>query len=124
MDKILTYQKKSMSIYNEDLDYLRNLPGDNLSDKLRNLIKKDRKNKEIASSMLNKGNFQDLRFTMGSIDVSCSFKSVWEVVTFLKGMSQFMDKDESLDFMRVKLSTYMEYELDELAHGQLELHFD
>ena len=44
MDKILTYQKKSMSIYNEDLDYLRNLPGDNLSDKLRNLIKKLKEN--------------------------------------------------------------------------------
>ena len=124
MEKPLTYQKKSMSMHNEDLEYLKSLPGDNLSDKLRNLLKKDRKNKEIADSMLGKANFQDLKFSMGSVDVSCSFKSVWEIVTFLKGMTQFMEKDEALDFLRIILSTYMDCELDELAPGQLELIFD
>lgn len=124
MEKPLTYQKKSMSMHNEDLEYLKSLPGDNLSDKLRNLLKKDRKNKEIADSMLGKANFQDLKFSMGSVDVSCSFKSVWEIVTFLKGMTQFMEKDEALDFLRIILSTYMDCELDELVPGQLELIFD
>ena len=124
MEKALTYQKKSMSMHNEDFEYLKSLPGDNLSDKLRNLLKKDRKNKEIADSMLGKANFQDLKFSMGSVDVSCSFKSVWEIVTFLKGMTQFMEKDEALDFLRVILSTYMECELNELAPGQMEILFE
>ena len=61
---------------------------------------------------------------MGSVDVSCSFSSIWEIVTFLKGMTQFMEKDEALDFLRVILSTYMECELNELAPGQMEIHFE
>ena len=49
MGTSLTYEKKTMSIYHEDLEYLRKLQGVTLSEKLRNLIRKDKQNNEFMN---------------------------------------------------------------------------
>jgi DNA-directed RNA polymerase subunit F len=122
----LTYEKKTMSIYHEDLEYLRSLEGDNLSDKLRNLIRKEKQNNELLNKIADVKHLknQDFTFELGEVNASCSFESIWEVVEFMKKLNVIMSKEEILEFMKVMFSSYMDCELNDLAPAKLELHFD
>ncbi len=122
----LTYEKKTMSIYHEDLAYLRTLPGTTLSDKLRNLIRKEKQNNVLLSQVADVKQLkkQDFKFELGDINASCSFESIWEIVEFMKKLNGVMSKEEILEFMKVIFSSYMDCELEELAPAVMELHFD
>ncbi len=122
----LTYEKKTMSIYHEDLAYLRTLPGTTLSDKLRNLIRKEKQNNVLLSQVADVKQLkkQDFKFELGDINASCSFESIWEIVEFMKKLNGVMSKEDILEFMTVIFSSYMDCELEELAPAVMELHFD
>lgn len=119
----LTYEKKTMSIYHDDLEYLRKLEGATLSEKLRNLIRKDKKNNEFMKNIfdLDKIKKQDFRFDLGDVNANCSFESIWEVVEFMKELALIMSKEEVLEFMKSILSVYMECELKDLEPSIIQL---
>ena len=126
MGTSLTYEKKTMSIYHEDLEYLRKLQGVTLSEKLRNLIRKDKQNNEFMNQIfdLNKIKKQDFTFTLGDAIANCSFDSIWEVVEFMKELSVIMSKEEVLEFMKSILSVYMDCELKDLEPAVFQLKFE
>ena len=126
METSLTYEKKTMSIYHEDLEYLRKLQGVTLSEKLRNLIRKDKQNNEFMNQIfdLNKIKKQDFTFTLGDASANCSFDSIWEVVEFMKELSVIMSKEEVLEFMKSILSVYMDCELKDLEPAVFQLEFE
>ena len=115
-----------MSIYHEDLEYLRKLQGVTLSEKLRNLIRKDKQNNEFMNQIfdLNKIKKQDFTFTLGNASANCSFDSIWEVVEFMKELSVIMSKEEVLEFMKSILSVYMDCELKDLEPAVFQLKFE
>ena len=123
MGTSLTYEKKTMSIYHEDLEYLRKLQGVTLSEKLRNLIRKDKQNNQFMNQIfdLNKIKKQDFTFTLGDASANCSFDSIWEVVEFMKELSVIMSKEEVLEFMKSILSVYMDCELKDLEPAVFQL---
>lgn len=126
MGTSLTYEKKTMSIYHEDLEYLRKLQGVTLSEKLRNLIRKDKQNNEFMNQIfdLNKIKKQDFAFILGDVSANCSFDSIWEVVEFMKELSVIMSKEEVLEFMKSILSVYMDCELKDLEPAVFQLKFE
>ena len=126
MGTSLTYEKKTMSIYHEDLEYLRKLQGVTLSEKLRNLIRKDKQNNEFMNQIfdLNKIKKQDFTFTLVDAIANCSFDSIWEVVEFMKELSVIMSKEEVLEFMKSILSVYMDCELKDLEPAVVQLKFE
>lgn len=126
MGTSLTYEKKTMSIYHEDLEYLRKLQGVTLSEKLRNLIRKDKQNNEFMNQIfdLNKIKKQDFTFALGDASANCSFDSIWEVVEFMKELSVIMSKEEVLEFMKSILSVYMDCELKDLEPAVFQLKFE
>ena len=64
MGTSLTYEKKTMSIYHEDLEYLRKLQGVTLSEKLRNLIRKDKQNNEFMNQIFDLNKIYSLVVTI------------------------------------------------------------
>lgn len=97
-----------------------------VSDKLRNLIRKEKQNNVLLSQIadVNQLKKQDFKFELGDINASCSFESIWEIVAFMKKLNGVMSKEDILEFMNVIFSSYMDCELEELAPAVMELHFD
>lgn len=99
--------KKSVSFYKDDFEFLKTLPGDSISDKMRNLIRKDMKNKELAKlTFENSNSNEDIIFSMGSFHASCSFKSMYEVSKFYKGLEPIMEEDSRIELIKTLILMY------------------
>ena len=120
--KELGYLKKSVSFYNDDFAYLKELPGDNISDKMRNLIRKDMKNKQMAELIFKNSNVnEDIVFNLGSLQARCSFKSMYEVSLFYKELGKFLSDDSSVDIIKTLVVMYSDIEPQELVLDKIEL---
>jgi hypothetical protein len=120
--KELGYLKKSVSFYNDDFAYLKELPGDNISDKMRNLIRKDMKNKQMAELMFQNSNVnEDIVFNLGSLQARCSFKSMYEVSQFYKELGKFLSDDSRLDLISTLVVMYSDLKLEDLILDKIEL---
>lgn len=114
--------KKSVSFYNDDFAYLKELPGDNISDKMRNLIRKDMKNKQMAELMFQNSNVnEDIVFNLGSLQARCSFKSMYEVSQFYKELGKFLSDDSRLDLISTLVVMYSDLKLEDLILDKIEL---
>lgn len=101
--------KKSVSFYEEDYEYLKTLHGESISDKIRNLIKKEKKNNELAKIIFeNPDSNQDIIFSMGSFHASCSFKSMLEVSQFYKNLRPIMNEESRIELIKTLIVMYSE----------------